>query len=86
MTRGARPFMPAKEQNLFSLSRIFFGNTRTYIHVASDEAFCTARNEKHPECPEAMKYCICFSIPLNALSPAKTVECPRKLTNDSVSI
>ena len=45
-----------------------------YIHVASDDAFCAARNEKHPECPEEMEYCICFSNPLKTLKPSKTVE------------
>ena len=67
---------------MFSPSIIFFMLFPNGF-VPSDEAFCTARNEK----PTNMvltetKYCTSFSNRLNAPSPAITLECPRRLTKD----
>ena len=45
MARGARPFVLAEGQNMFSLSIIFFMLFPNGL-VPSDEAFRTARNEK----------------------------------------
>ena len=75
---GTEPVLPLQD--------IFFGNTRTYLFIAM-RCFVPSGmiSTRHAGSLQAIKYCI-FSNPLNALSPAKTVECPRKLTKDSISI
>ena len=89
MTRRVRPFVSAEGQNVFSLSRICFQTVPDRL-VPCDKAIYTTREMKSPDMPvidKAIQYLLHLLFnQLNALSPATTVECPRRLANNSVSM
>ena len=85
--RGPTIYARDVTEPVFPLQDMFFANTRTYLFLATRRFVPPGmKSTLHASNLQAMKYSICFSNRLNALSPAKTVECPRKLRNDSIYI